>query len=387
MQNGVSCVVGNLGNLLGDHAGFRRRGVLDKEHGSGAQCPLGNAFGLRDVLQEFYHCSFLRGVILLCSSQEALNRCYKATFAFSAFIGGVGSNFTHIGKENTVHGIVFFVEVGNPPRAVQVDSGVAGDKVAVDIGCTGRNCSVKGVVVHLFEHLCCLHKCGIGKTVSIYVLAADGLYQQGVPQHRTPAVFTGHLPHDIVAGCFHVCCHLEKFIIGCREMIPARCSKNFGVVDRGKYSSFERQDRDLSVYTPCVECTVGKVLAPAIFQIRGQVHKFAGLGKGLDIKGGVKNAEVRGVAGCDGGADLVAVGLVIGLLFHFHTDGACIFCIEGLNHFGKIGCLGVGSYPDAGEVDDDLTVGRSGNGKSRQRKAHGDSQKHCEEFFHVSPPF
>ena len=166
-------------------------------------------------------------------------------------------------------------------------------------------------------------------------------------------------------------------------MIPACSLQDLNVVNRGEDSCFEWEDRDLSVNTPCIKCTVCEVIAPAFVEVRGQVHEFAGFGKCLDIECCVKDAEVRSTARGDRGADLVTVSLVIGLLFNDNFNGAGILGIEGFNHLGHVGGFGVRSDPDAREIDDDFAVCRSRNCKSSQGKAESKCQNQCEQFLHV----
>ena len=126
VQNGEVGVVGDLGELLGDHRGVGRGLVLHKEHGAGSESKLGDVVRIGEVLDELDDGGFLRRVVLLGSSQEGLNGGHKTAFALAAFIGRVDSDFAVVGKQNAVNSVVFLVEVGNPPGAVEVNGGVAG---------------------------------------------------------------------------------------------------------------------------------------------------------------------------------------------------------------------------------------------------------------------
>ena len=76
-----------------------------------------------DVLEELYNGCFLGRIVLLGSGQESLDGGDKTAFALAAFVGRVQSNFAVVSEKNAVNGIVFLVEVGNPPRTVQIDGG------------------------------------------------------------------------------------------------------------------------------------------------------------------------------------------------------------------------------------------------------------------------
>ena len=257
--------------------------------------------------------------------------------------------------------------------------------MAVDVRSAGGDGAVKGVAVHLLQDLGSLHEGGIFQTVGIDILAANGLNDQGIPQHGGPGILAGHLAHGVVAGSLDVLAHLEELVIGGGEMIPAGGLEDFDIIDGGEDSGLEGQDADLAVHGPGVKRAVGEVLTPAGVQIGRQVHELAGLGIGLDIEGGVQHAQIGRVAGGDGGADLVTVGLVVSLFLDNDPDGTGVLGVEVLDHLGHIGSLGVGADPDAGEVDDDLIGGIGGHGGD-QAEHHDQRQKQSDGFFHVHSP-
>ena len=389
MQNGELGAVGDLSDLLGDDIGVGGRGVLDEEHGAGAESQLRDMLGIGDVLEELHDGGFLRGIVLLGSGQEALDGGHETAVALAIAVARVDSDFALVGKQLAVNGVVFLIEVGDPPGSVEVNGGVAADEVTVHVAGGGGNGAVKGVVIHLLEDLRSFHESGILQAVGIDVLAADGFNDQGVPQHGGPGIITGHLTHGVDAVGLAVLAELEELVIGGGEMIPAGLFEEGLVVDWGEHSTLKGQDADLAVHAPGVKGAVGEVLAPAGVQIRGQVHELAGLGVGLDIEGGIEDADVRRGAGGDGGADLVAVGLIVGLLFDDDLDGAGVLGVKGLDQLAHVLSLGVGADPNAGEVDDDL----SGLGRSSllaagcQSKNHNQSQKQCDQFLHFHSPF
>ena len=240
--------------------------------------------------------------------------------------------------------------------------------MAVHVTGTGGDGAFKGVVVHGLEDFGSLNKGRILQTVGINVLAANGFDNQRVPEHGGPGILAGHLAHGIVALRLGVFAELEELIIGGGEMIPADVGKDLGVVDRGEDCGLKGESIDLSVNAPCIKGAVGEILAPAFLKIRGQIHELAGFGIALDIIGGIHDAEVGRCTGGDGGAQLVAGGLIVALLLDNDLDGAGVLSIEVFNQLSHVGGLGVGADPDAGEVDDDLIVcGISGN---RQRDDH-----------------
>ena len=192
------------------------------------------------------------------------------------------------------------------------------------------------------------------QAVCIDVLAADGFNDQGVPQHGRPCIVAGHLTDGVVTGSLDVGKHLEHFVIGGGEGLPAGLGKDFLVVNDGEDGALEGENVGLAVNAPRVEAAVGEVIAPAVGEVRGQIHELAGFLIRLNVEGGVKNADVGCGAGGNGGADLIAVCLIVGLLLNDDLDGAGILGVEVLDHLCKIGGLGVGADPDAREVDDYL---------------------------------
>ena len=196
--------------------------------------------------------------------------------------------------------------------------------MTVDIGSGSGNSTGKGVVIHILQHVGSFNKGRVVQTVGIKILAAKSLGKNGVPQHGGPGIVAGHLAAGIEAGVLDVLQHLNKLITGGGEMIPASFLQDLGIVDDGEDGRLKRKNADLAVYSPGIKGTVGEVFAPTLIQIRGQVHELAGFGIGLDIKGGVENAEIGGRTGGDGGTDLITVGLVVGLLFNDNLDGTGI---------------------------------------------------------------
>ena len=380
-------VVGDLGELLGDQIGLGRSLVLDEEHRTGGQRQLGNVLGIGEVLDELDDGFFLGRIALLGGSQEGLNGGHKTALALAAFVLRVHGDFAVVGEEDAVLGVVFLVEVGDPPRTVEVNGGVAGQPVAVHVAGAGGDGAVKGVVIHFLEDLGSLHKGGILQAVGIYVLAADGLDDQGVPQHGAPAVLAGHLAHGVVAVVLGVLAELEELVIGGGEMIPADLGKDLGVVDRGEDGGLEGQEADLAVDAPRVIRALGKILAPALGEVGSQIHELAGLGVGLDIISGIEDAEVGGVAGGDGRAQLVAGRLIVGLLLDDDLDLAGVLGVELLDQLFHVGSLGVGSDPDAGEVDGDLLLGLGLLAAGAEREDHRECKQQCESFFHFGSPF
>ena len=186
-------------------------------------------------------------------------------------------------------------------------------------------------------------------------------------------------------------------------MVPADVGEDLGVVDQGEDRRLEGQDEDIAVHGPGVERAVDEVIAPALVQVGGQIHELAGSGIGLDVEGGVQDAHVGGAAGGDGGADLVTVSLVVGLLFDDDLDGAGVLSVEIVDQLRHVGGLGVRADPDAGEVDDDLggsggrlrgrSLFRSGSGgrggllsAGGQGEDHDQGQQQSDGSFHFRSP-